>query len=301
MTISLRKYEPNDLYKVRDFIIRTQSLLGHPNNWGIDRWEFVPFFQETRNGTLEQWQSRIGIWEDENGDIAAVACDDGDVYFLLDSLEPGEQLVQELFEYAEEKLLIFEPGQLCTRNALAITAGMKGIERIAESRGYTRGPGEDTIMSLTLDRDFQVFLPQGYVIKTGEEVDSRTKALGHIMAFDYAGTSDADKTLLHYGNIAKAPDYRAGLELSVLNTAGEVVSFCSLWWDEANKVATLEPVGTHKAYRCKGLGKAVIYEGLNRLKTLGAVKVYVGSGQTFYRKIGFEPEVSMYRWIQSKR
>lgn len=301
MTIRLRKYEFDDLYKVRDFIIRTQSLLGCPNNWGIDRWEFVPFFQETRNGTLEQWQSRIGIWEDENGDITAVACDDGDVYFLLDTLEPDEQLVQELFEYAEEKLLIFEPGQLHTRNALAITAGMKGIERMAESRGYTRGLGEDTIMSLPLDRDFQVYLPQGYVIKTGNEVDSRTKALGHVMAFDYAGTSDAEKTLLHYGNIAKAPDYRAELDLSVLNTAGEVVSFCGLWWDEANKVAILEPVGTHKDYRLKGLGRAVIYEGLNRLKALGAVKVYVGSGQTFYRKIGFEPEVSMYRWIQSKR
>ncbi len=298
MNLRLRKYEPDDLVKVRDFIVRTQSLLRQPNSWGIDRWEFVPFCQETKNGTLEQWLNRIGIWEHENGEIVAVACDDGDAYFLLDTWEPGDTLMQEMFEYAENHLLFSEPGRRFTRNALAIPARMKGLECIAASRGYVREPQEDIMLSMELDQHYDVILPLGFVIKDGHEVDDRKKAMGHIRAFDYEGTDKAKATMLHYGNIRNAPDYRAELDLFILNPAGEVVSFCGLWYDEVNHIAILEPVGTHIDYRRRGLGKAVIYEGLNRLRSLGVREVYVGSGQPFYRSIGLQKEYPLHRWIR---
>lgn len=294
----LRKYEPGDIMKVRNFIIRTHSLLGQPNSWGIDRWEFVPFCQEKKNGTLEQWLSRIGIWERENGEIAAVACDDGDAYFLLDTWEPGDALMHEMFEYAESHLLFSEPGRRITRNALAITAGMKGMKHIAASRGYVREPQADIMLSMELDRHYDVILAPGFVIKDGNEVNDQKKALGHIRAFDYEGTDEAVDTMIHFGNIRNAPDYRAELDLFVMNPSGEVVSFCGLWHDEINHIAILEPVGTHKDYRRKGLGKAVIYEGLNRLRSLGVREVYVGSDQPFYRSIGMQKEHLLHRWVR---
>ena len=52
-----------------------------------------------------------------------------------------------------------------------------------------------------------------------------------------------------------------------------------------------EPVCTRKAYRKKGLGKAMIIEGLRRLKAMGAKKAYVESygedRKSFYNKAGF--------------
>jgi predicted N-acetyltransferase YhbS len=50
-------------------------------------------------------------------------------------------------------------------------------------------------------------------------------------------------------------------------------------------------VGTAKKFHRKGLGKAVIYEGIQRLKRMGAQMAYVGSGSepasAFYTSIGF--------------
>jgi predicted N-acetyltransferase YhbS len=70
---------------------------------------------------------------------------------------------------------------------------------------------------------------------------------------------------------------------------GEVVAFACLWFDKANKCAVLEPVGTHKRHIKKGLAKALIYEGMNRIKALGANRIYVYAELPFYLAIGFNP------------
>ena len=62
-----------------------------------------------------------------------------------------------------------------------------------------------------------------------------------------------------------------------------------MWFDKANKCAVLEPVGTHKYHVKKGLAKALIYEGMNRIKAMGAERIYVYAELPFYLKIGFTP------------
>nr|WP_239483881.1 MULTISPECIES: GNAT family N-acetyltransferase [Paenibacillus] len=85
-----------------------------------------------------------------------------------------------------------------------------------------------------------------------------------------------------------APDYRPDLDLSVVDTSGEVVSFCTLWFDSQNQHGALEPVGTIATARKKGLARAVITEGLHRIAGYGAKSAYVGSTMDFYKKLGFE-------------
>ena len=76
----------------------------------------------------------------------------------------------------------------------------------------------------------------------------------------------------------------------------EPVAYCSLWYDNQTDYAYLEPVCTVPEHRHKGLAKAIIYEALNRVKELGAKKVYVLSDQEFYKKIGmkFEKHFTFY-------
>lgn len=99
--------------------------------------------------------------------------------------------------------------------------------------------------------------------------------------------------------MSNAPSYNPQLDLSVVNDAGEVVSFCNIFWDSSNRIGVLEPVGTSINYRKLGLGRAVLHEGFNRLKQLGASKVYVGSMQPFYEKLGFTTEVWLQVWEYS--
>ncbi|HCA04796.1 MAG TPA: GNAT family N-acetyltransferase, partial [Ruminococcaceae bacterium] len=68
---------------------------------------------------------------------------------------------------------------------------------------------------------------------------------------------------------------------------GEYVSYCCLWYSDKTDYAYVEPVCTVPSCRGKGVAKAVIYEALNRAKSLGAKKAYVLSDMPFYKQLGF--------------
>jgi len=74
----------------------------------------------------------------------------------------------------------------------------------------------------------------------------------------------------------------------------EIISSTALAW--------FEPVATHPEHQGKGIGKAIILEGLKRLKELGAKTAYVstrGLNQSkFYKSVGFI-EFDKYReWVK---
>jgi len=68
---------------------------------------------------------------------------------------------------------------------------------------------------------------------------------------------------------------------------GEFASFAGTWYIAENRIAYIEPVATDPDHRRKGLGTAVVLEGLRRAAKLGATVAHVGSDQPFYRSMGF--------------
>lgn len=295
MTITFRAYAPEDLLKVRQFLSRAYSKLGRPNSWLIARFEFEVFFLQKKAGWLPAWEQNIGLWAEDNGELAAVVCKDGDFYFQLDTEQPQERLLSEMFEFIEDKSAQGSAGYC----KLAIPKFMPLLETMALSRGYELLPHEsDNFVSIALDRMFPVEIPAGLSLQCGGEVSNAAKAQGHVMAFNYPGTPYAEKMLQYYGGIVDAPGYRPELDLSLVNELGEVVSFCNVFVDEVNKMGILEPVGTHKDYRRQGFGRTIIYEALNRLRALGMVKAYTGPMQPFYRQIGFEMDVELGVWMK---
>ncbi|MFW5873500.1 MAG: GNAT family N-acetyltransferase [Bacillota bacterium] len=73
---------------------------------------------------------------------------------------------------------------------------------------------------------------------------------------------------------------------------GSWAASCIIWYDQELKIGMFEPVGTHPDYLRKGLGRAVILEGLRRLKALGSERAYVEAygdkRYAFYKSAGFE-------------
>ena len=81
-------------------------------------------------------------------------------------------------------------------------------------------------------------------------------------------------------------------DLVVVAPDGTFAAFCSIWFDEFNRIGTFEPVGTHPDHRRLGLAKAMMCEGLRRLKDLGATVAFVGTGydapaNRLYESVGF--------------
>jgi mycothiol synthase len=100
-------------------------------------------------------------------------------------------------------------------------------------------------------------------------------------------------TLEAYRRLREAPGYVAELDLVAAGPGGALGAYCICWLDEGSKAGLFEPVGTHPAHRGNGLGRAVMLEGLRRLRALGASSVLVTSlhdnvaASGLYESVGF--------------
>ena len=95
-------------------------------------------------------------------------------------------------------------------------------------------------------------------------------------------------------------EYR-GLDLVAVAADGTFAAYCVVWFDEANRIGMFGPVGTHRAHRQRGLGKALLGEGLRQLEALNANKAYADSGldraaNRLYESAGFIEFTRGYHW-----
>jgi ribosomal protein S18 acetylase RimI-like enzyme len=101
-------------------------------------------------------------------------------------------------------------------------------------------------------------------------------------------------TLEAYRRLRAAPIYRPDLDLVAALPDGNFASYCICWLDAANQTGEFEPVGTRPAARGQGIGRAVIVEGLRRLRGAGARAAIVYTprhnqpAQRLYLSAGFQ-------------
>ncbi len=105
-----------------------------------------------------------------------------------------------------------------------------------------------------------------------------------------------------YRNVQRAPLYRRDLDLVAQADDGELAAFCTLWFDDVTRSAAFEPVGTHPNHQRRGLGKALMTEGLRRVRDLGATLCTVGSysesAGALYAAIGFTAFELNTPWVK---
>ena len=94
--------------------------------------------------------------------------------------------------------------------------------------------------------------------------------------------------------------YRRDLDLVVVAPEGELAAFCTIWYDDVTRNGYFEPVGTSPSYQRKGLGKAIMSEGLRRLKNMDSVHATVAgfsvAANALYTSV-MSPDCLLYeRW-----
>ncbi|MFV2090482.1 MAG: GNAT family N-acetyltransferase [Pseudomonadales bacterium] len=120
---------------------------------------------------------------------------------------------------------------------------------------------------------------------TEDDIDDRVEL--HRAAWLGSGFDRA-----RYEQIRAMPEYQSALDI-VLETADGFASYCICWENREASLGSFEPVGTSPAWRGKGIGRAVILEGLRRLKARGMRYAQVGTAgfntpaQALYESCGF--------------
>ncbi len=298
MKTTFRKFEAEDYMRILNFLKETYRKTGSPDNWLIDRWNFVRYFSQNMCGTYESWPDTVGIWEDENGEIAAVVNSEGEnsgeAFFQLSTYDVPDKFLIELFDYAEKNLSQNLDG--CTKIRLRIQRDNAVIEKLARERGYKPLDWYETFTKMPLTGCLPVELPESFQIRNGSELTVEMQGIAHAKAFEYIGTDHAKITPDCYRALRNAPDYRAELDFAVVDMEGEVASFCTIWLDTTNGICILEPVGTIPKYRKMGLGREVIYHGFNAAAQMGAHTGFVCNDLPFYLRIGMKPAGTHVIW-----
>jgi mycothiol synthase len=83
---------------------------------------------------------------------------------------------------------------------------------------------------------------------------------------------------------------------------GDIAAFCTIWFDDVTRSGYFEPVATVPDQQRRGLGKAVMTEGLWRLQGRGAAAAFVSGSSTaanaLYRSV-MGPERELYEpWVK---
>lgn len=116
-------------------------------------------------------------------------------------------------------------------------------------------------------------LPPGYALRTVEAGDLHERVEVHREVWAPSRVTEES-----YRNVMRAWPYRSDLDCVVVTAAGSFAAYALCWYDPQNRVAELEPVGTHPAHRRKGLGAAVCRFALERLRDAGARHAIVYAG-----------------------
>ena len=77
-----------------------------------------------------------------------------------------------------------------------------------------------------------------------------------------------------YQNLQSAPLYRRDLDIVAATPNHEIAAFCTIFYDDCTRSAVTVVVGTAAEHWRHGLGKAVMIEGMHRLKEMGCTRVF---------------------------
>lgn len=98
--------------------------------------------------------------------------------------------------------------------------------------------------------------------------------------------------------------YRPELDLCVRTEAGEVAAYCLCWLDATNGVGLFEPVRTEDAYQRRGIGQALLTEGVRRMMAAGAGLIKVTrareneAARRLYASVGFADAFGCLQYLR---
>jgi GNAT superfamily N-acetyltransferase len=91
--------------------------------------------------------------------------------------------------------------------------------------------------------------------------------------------------------LRQVPLYDPMLDLSVRTSSGDVAGYALFWFDPVTHVGLVEPMRVEDAWQRRGLARALLTDGLDRLARKGATRLKVGwgspPGRALYLGAGF--------------
>jgi GNAT superfamily N-acetyltransferase len=302
----MRNYQADeDYWRIREFL-RTVSLLNnrHDYSWSLLRWDYWRW-HGIENMFHYRLEEVITLWEAQ-GQIVAVLTPEalGEAFFQLHPSCHSPALLSEMLDVAEQKLSrTKDDGE---KELIAwVNAEDAVFKDLLTRRGYIRSKFKaEHMRRRTFTRPVpDPVTPSGYTVRAlGDESEHPARSWLSWKVFHPDEPDEKYEGWEWYKNVQRVPLYRRDLDIVAVAADGEMAAFCTVWFDDVTRTAVFEPVGTHPAHQKRGLGKAVMSEGLRRAQRLGAtlatVSSYSPGAHALYESMGFTECDLLEPWIK---
>jgi ribosomal protein S18 acetylase RimI-like enzyme len=310
----MRPYQSEeDYWCIREFL-RDVSMRNnrHDFSWSLLRWDYWRWHVNENIFQLKL-EDVVTLWELDGRIIAVLNPDSpGEAFFQIHPDYRESVSVLEMLDVAEEKLLkTSESGK--EELIVWVNAGDEGTKALFAGRGYARSKWNAEHMrrrfiSPTLNAALSQPIPgstprDGYTVRAlGDESELPARSWLSWKAFHPDEPDEKYQGWEWYKNVQRVPLYRRDLDIVAVAPDGELAAFCTVWFDDVTRTAVFEPVGTHPDHQKRGLGKAVMSEGLRRAQRLGATLATVSSygiaAHALYESIGFTDVDLLEPWVR---
>ena len=237
----------------------------------------------------------LAIWEDDQGVAAWVLANLRHKGFDA-QVRPdlrGDTFEREVLAYAWERT-----GDLMRRHAVAggflHVEGFRGDNarvRVLTALGWEVESGPPFVLTRTPISAINVpALPDGFTFAAAQSLaDAGALAAVHNGAFGSNWTAES------YTRVMQSPGYAPERELVIRAPDGAYAAFTIIWFDPLNRAGLFEPVGTHKEYHRRGLGRALVLHGMQQMAATGMTTATVAhfgdndAARGLYHACGFRP------------
>ena len=312
MTLIQRPYQGEDDYwRLRSFL-RQVFLLNDrlEHSWNVARLDYWRWHLIENCRFRQAVETSIAFWETADGQIAGVvnAIMHDEVRLHVHPQFRSAALEEEMLAYAEEHYFDLT-GSGRHYLYMPVFAQDTLRQEIVTRRGYALGDGFGHHWRRDLDAPIpDAPVPSGYVIRSMGPIEEHPRrSWASWRAFhSEEGDENYDGDCSWYQNIQAMPLYRRDLDIVAVTPQGEIAAFCTIAYDDHTRSAVCVLVGTAAEHWRRGLGKAVIFEGMRRLKKMGCTRVFATANDppadALYRSVMQTMLVTdTWLWIASDR
>jgi GNAT superfamily N-acetyltransferase len=291
------------------FLYETFRKSSSYENWFPDRFENSIDLRAPR-----QWARHIRVWEKvddkvrpQRKEIVAVANPEGPPegspcdYFL--QVNPAyDFLERQMLEWIEAHFREMKKDRTRKEKLkIHVLEGNIRREDLLAHLGYQRDGASGLLRVRTVTQPIpESVCPEGYKIRTVSEADYGRLTAMLRLVFGHGEWLNAEL----YRASTKCSFYLPDLDLVAVASDGTFASFCTFRIDPLSKITSLEPMGTHHGHRRRGLGKALIFEGLRRSMRYNPTLFYIGgaadtvAANRLYDSTGFIEKGAYYAWCK---
>lgn len=291
----------SDYFRTRNFL-REVFLLNNclEHSWHVARLDYWRWHLILTCQVTPPFEQVTAAWETPGGQLIAIAhpYGDGEIRVHIHPHFRTRALENEIFDYIEAHFV--ENNRIIA----PVFADDTLRREVLASRGFVQYPGwnHHYWRDLTGSMPASV-IPSGYQIRSmGDESEHASRSWCSWRAFHAdEPVSNYDGDHSWYKNVQTSPLYRRDLDVVAVTGSGEIAGFCTIYYDDYTRSAVTVLVGVAVEYWRRGLGKAVMVEGMRRLQQLGCIRVFSTAAEepadALYRSVMHEMKVTD-TWIK---